>query len=95
MQSGKSINIYIKESNKTNGKNNFCLSVCLVFFVIIVVVVFCFSFIFAKESDRRNINSLKLGMSVSESLDLTFNSAKKYLSWNSIVGSDQLRGGPL
>ena len=94
MQSGKFINIYIKESNKTNGKNNFCLSVCLFFFVIIVVVVFCFSFFLPKNRTGEN-NSLKLAMSVSESLDLTFNSAKKYLSWNSIVGSDQLRGGPL
>ena len=69
-----------------------CLFVC--FFVIIVVVVFCFSF-FLPKNRTGEINSLKLGMSVSESLDLTFNSAKKYLSWNSIVGSDQLRGGTL
>ena len=92
MQSGKSINIYIKESNKTNGKNNFCLFVCL---FAVIVVVFCVSSFFLPKNRTGEINSLKLGMSVTESLDLTFSSAIKFLSWNSIVGSDQLRRGPL
>ena len=92
MQSGKSINIYIKESDKTKGKNKFCLFVCS---SAVIVVVFCVSFFFLAKNRTGEINSLKLGMSVTESLDLTFSSAIKFLSWNSIVGSDQLRRGPL
>ena len=56
---------------------------------------FLFFLFFLPKNRKGEINSLKLGMSVSESLEETFSSAIKYLSWNSTVGSDQLRGGPL
>ena len=84
-------NLYIfisRNQTKQTVRINFaCLFVCL-------VTVFCFPFLLPKNRTGE-IDSLKLGMSVSESKEVTFSSAIKYLSWYSIVGSDQLRGGPL
>ena len=43
-----------------------CLFVCL---FAVIVLVFCFSFFFLPKNRKGEINSLKLGMSVSESLE--------------------------